>query len=241
MFKVGICGKEQVDCSYLEKTVLQYAEGRGRHFETEIFCLDKDLCRYLQQGNRLDILFLDVELIEMTGAEVGCFIRNRLENRNMQIIYISEKEEDVRHLLKTQPLDFLIKPIKQEHVITALEAAEKILKKDNIIFRYHQGKEYYGVPYGDIIYFISNGRKLQIITSDGVKEFYGRLKVIIPGLPEDFLLIHNSYVINVNFVRRYNYEEVELMNGAILTVSRPYRKCVRQKISRFWKEEHAGK
>ncbi len=62
-----------------------------------------------------DILFLDIELFRMTGIEAGDFIRNRLEDRSMQIIYISGKSSYARELFKTQPMDFLVKPITQQN------------------------------------------------------------------------------------------------------------------------------
>ena len=69
-----------------------------------------------QEGNPLDVLLLDIELWKMTGIEAGSFIRNRLEDRRLQIVYISGKASYAWSLFKTQPLDFLVKPIRQEQV-----------------------------------------------------------------------------------------------------------------------------
>ena len=55
------------------------------------------------------------------------------------------------------------------------------------------------------------------------KEFYGKLKNIIKELPEDFLVIHKSYVVNKQRIARYTYETVELDNGRVLTISQAQR------------------
>lgn len=237
MYRVGICDKEQYICSYLENAVLQCSKEIEQHFETYVFYSGEELCEYSKKGNRLDILFLDIELIEMTGIQVGSFIRNQLDDRNVQIIYISGNAGYAGQLFKTQPLDFLVKPIKEEAVFEALELADKVLRRKNAIFRYQQGKDYFQVPYDEIIYFISDGRKLRIITNSGAKEFYGKLQAIHSGLPKEFLLIHKSYAVNISFVSRYAYEEVELMDGTKLTISKSYRKQVRQEMLRRWAEE----
>ena len=56
------------------------------------------------------------------------------------------------------------------------------------------------------------------------------LKNIIKELPEDFLVIHKSYVVNKQRIARYTYETVELDNGRVLTISQAQRKQVREKL-----------
>ena len=73
-----------------------------------------------------DILFLDIELFRMTGIEAGDFIRNRLEDRSMQIIYISGKSSYARELFKTQPMDFLVKPITKQGAGVLWKAAGRV-------------------------------------------------------------------------------------------------------------------
>ena len=61
-------------------------------------------------------------------------------------------------------------------------------------------------------------------------EFYGKLKEVAKCLSEDFIMIHQSYVINKEYVFRYTYETVELIDGTILTISLANRKLVRDKL-----------
>lgn len=62
----------------------------------------------------LDILFLDIELFKMTGIEIGHYIRNELDDMGLQLIYISGQPSYAQQLFKTQPMDFLVKPITQD-------------------------------------------------------------------------------------------------------------------------------
>lgn len=43
-------------------------------------------------------------------------------------------------------------------------------------------------------------------------------------------MIHQSYIVNKEYVARYTYEMVELANGTILTISKAKRKLVREKL-----------
>ena len=119
------------------------------------------------------MLFLDIELWKMTGIEAGSFIRNRLEDRRLQIVYISGKASYAWSLFKTQPLDFLVKPIRQEQVDEVLDLAVKILGRNETKFAYQSGRDYYYISYGDIRYFVSEGRKIRIVTTQGKRSFTG--------------------------------------------------------------------
>ncbi|MCI9071940.1 MAG: response regulator transcription factor [Lachnospiraceae bacterium] len=230
MYNIGICDDGENICTSIENMLLRYAKEKTVKVEVQIWYTGEGLRDYLAQGNHLDILFLDIELFKMTGIEVGSYIRNVLDNMMLQIIYISGKTSYVLQLFKTQPMDFLLKPILQEHINHAMDMAINIIAKRKERFEFRSGKDYYYIAMGDIMYFESKGKKIKIATSHDTYETYGKLKDIVKGLTNDFIMIHQSYVINKEYVLRYTYEMVELVNGTILTISKINRKQVRERL-----------
>ena len=77
---------------------------------------------------------------------------------------------------------------------------------------------------------MSMDKKIIIVKKDGKEEFYGKLKNIAETLPADFLMIHQSYIINHAYVSEYSYEMVKMANGENLNISKPYRKATRSKV-----------
>lgn len=232
MYNIGICDDGENICASIENMLLQYAKDQNIQIDTNVWYTGEGLKEYLKAGNQLDILFLDIELFKMTGIEVGNYIRKQLDNMGMQIVYISGKSSYAQQLFKTQPLDFLVKPILQDQINETMETAIRIIKKKEERFEFQQGKQYYYVPMGDIVYLGSEGRKIKVVTMKATFEFYGRLKDVAKRLSEDFVVIHQSYIVNKEYVFRYTYEMVELMNGTILTISLANRKMVRDRILR---------
>ena len=232
MYYIGICDDGENTCFELERMILSYAEQKSMDLKTAVWYTGESLCSYLKEGNSLDVLFLDIELWKMTGIEAGKFIRDRLDDRRMQIVYISGKASYAQSLFKTQPLDFLVKPIDQSQINEVLELAAKILGRNETKFAYQSGRDYFYIPYGEIRYFVSEGRKIRVVTVRGEKEFYGKIKELEKTVPKDFLKIHQSYLVHTLFVARYAYEEVELTDGTILSISKKYRKQVREKLLR---------
>ncbi len=232
MYKIGICDDGENVCTSIENMLLQYAKEKNILVDTNIWYSGESLRDYLVSGGHLDMLFLDIELFQMTGIEVGSYIRNQLDNMRLQIVYISGKASYAQQLFKTQPLDFMVKPILQEQINEVMDLALRIIKKRNERFEFRQGKEYYYVPMGDIVYMVSEKRKIKVVTVKTAFEFYGKLKETAKCLSEDFIMIHQSYIVNKEYVFRYTYEMVELMDGTILTISPAKRKLVRDKLLR---------
>ena len=54
-------------------------------------------------------------------------------------------------------------------------------------------------------------------------------------------MIHQSYMINSDYVAQYTYETVTMQDGSILSISKPYRKAVRGRIRELERERlHVG-
>lgn len=228
MYRVGICDDGINMCALLEEMILKYAKSTNTLVETMVWYTGEILWDYLKQGNQLDILFLDIELMKMTGIEVGACIREKLDDRKIQIVYISAEASYAQRLFKTQPMDFLVKPIIQSQVDETLRLAFRLIRKRDEKFEYQSGKEFFGIFYTDILFFSSEGRKIKITTNHGESKFYGALKDIVKNLPSDFIWIHQSYVVNKNYIIRYAYETIELQNGTGLPISKANRKHVRE-------------
>lgn len=67
MYNIGICDDGKSICAALEKMILQYAGKKQVPVEIKIWYMGEGLCDYLQQKQQIDILFLDIELFQMTG------------------------------------------------------------------------------------------------------------------------------------------------------------------------------
>lgn len=140
-------------------------------------------------------------------------------------------------LFKMQPLEFLVKPISAARLKEVLERSMKRKKYAGSCFEYQRGSQIFRISIKEILYFMSMDKKVLIIKKDGQEEFYGKLRNVMEQLPAGFLMIHQSYVIHQEYVSEYSYESIKMMNGDVLSVSKPYRKEVRAKIKQYLREK----
>lgn len=233
IIRIAICDDEKALCSELEEELMGIARQININVQIDVWFSGETLIKYLSEGNYLDIVFLDIELMKLSGIDVGAYIRNEMNDIKTQIVYISSKTSYALQLFKTQPYDFLVKPISRKDLYKDMEGIVKILFTQNCIFEYHNGREKYQIEYNKILYFISDRHKVIIVTQNGEMEYYGKLKNVIDDAPPQFLAIHKSYLINRNYVEKYTFKYIEMQDHKILPISKAYQKSVREKLSQM--------
>lgn len=228
VLRIAICDDEEILCSQLEEMLLKIARENGEQLDIDVFFSGEELYKYLNQEVQYDIIFLDIELDMMSGVEVGYKIRNELQNDMTQIVYISGNESYAMELFQIRPLNFLIKPVSYERIVTVFNTALRIVNKGNQYYEYQFKHASYKVPIKDILYFESENRKINIITKDDTRTFYGTLDDVFEKVKQyNFLDIHKSYLVNYNYIVKFEYRQVTLTNDRVLPISQMNRKRIR--------------
>lgn len=230
MLNIAICDDEKIITGELDTLLNEIGKELGIRNNIDIFFSGERLCESIACGSgNYDIIFLDIELNEMNGVDVGHFIRNELKNEIIQIVYISSKEDYAMKLFKTRPLDFVIKPIKKEEIKETIKVALQIIHSGKQIFEYSKGQTLLRVPVEEIMYFESSQKKIIIHMAGRDDMFYGKLNEIVERINNpNFIYIHKSYLVNYSYVKRFEYDKAILINDKILSISQCNRKSVRK-------------
>lgn len=226
MFCVAICDDEEVICNQIEKYLSIYVE-QGK-IKTEVYYSCEKLYEDLLSGIYYDLIFLDIELKHMNGIDLGNKIRSYLGNQRTQIVYISVAEKYAMELFQVRPLNFLVKPIDERNVIDNLKTAIKLSEMNGGCYEFQTGSSLFRIPFHEIIFFESCGRKVILNTQYTTYEIYKKLDDIEKEVPITFVRIHKSYLVNEIYVKTLTNEQITLNDGTELSISRSYRKLVRQ-------------
>jgi two-component system LytT family response regulator len=190
--------------------------------------------------NHIDCIFLDIEMPQMDGFKFLEFF----PKRSFAVIITTAYDQYAIQALKSQAIDYLLKPIDSDDLVKAIEKIENYKSDSHLkdileetlmnINSFHShsskkinincdGKIIFLEP-NEILYCESDGNYSTIFLESGQKLLVTQiLKSLEEKLPKDlFYRIHNSYVVNLNKVREYQKTEgyVLLTNGKHLPVSR---------------------
>ena len=193
----------------------------------------------LIEQHKPQLIFLDIEMPRMNGFE----LLNRLHDKKIHIIFTTAYDQYAIKAIKYAAFDYLLKPVDIEELKTTIgkldESRDDQTKKQiellhqNMLFpkkHLHKlaipsldGLLFYDIA--EIIYLEANSNYTNIYLSNKTKVTASRtLKEFEELLPEDtFFRTHHSYIINLNFIKRYikgDGGQIELQNGSYVDVSR---------------------
>ena len=229
MFKIAVCDDVASVCNELKTMIMDMKNDLiCKEITIDTFYSGEALIDNIKEENLYDLIFLDIELGKINGVEVGHIIRKQMEDYVTKIIYISSKDIYDRQLFDVQPLHFLKKPIDSKKVFDDIQLAMKISEKENRNFEFKSFRNTIKVPYRDILYFESRGRKVFLMGTKNNYTFYGNIKDLEEVLPKFFIHPNRSYFVNYEFVTCFKFEELIMTDGSIIPISRNKRKEIRE-------------
>lgn len=229
LITIAICEDDVIYLKEIEKMIRDAERELGENIRIKEYTDGDGLMAAMNGMKKIDIVFLDIGLGEENGIEIARELKVRFPG--LVLIYISSYKDYVYDALKTEPMDFLIKPVNETEMRECLiRAVRKVCNLDFIRVKDENG--YYHVRIDEILY-ISSGRKHLYITVVGNKEYRVIAKLNdfekIFEKHEVFIRIHKSHLVNFNHVRRYENKRVIMSNGQELSISRERRNEVREK------------
>ena len=77
------------------------------------------------------------------------------------------------------------------------------------------------------------GNYVEILTSENKKyTYYKSLKDLIENLPDEFMRVHNSYIVNLTNIDILEDNHIILKNGKI-AVGKSYKECLNSSLNKF--------
>ncbi|MEJ1237160.1 LytTR family DNA-binding domain-containing protein [Chryseolinea sp. T2] len=210
-----------------------------QNVEVLALCQTVDEALVAIRSHRPDVVFLDIQMQRETGFD----LLTRVDHVDFDVIFITAYSEYAIKAFRFSAIDYLLKPIDIEELKRALTKVEKKSNNDMAgrleqLFQNLKSKNgnahKIAIPIADglvfvnietILYCEASSNYTQIFLNDGKKYVVSRtLKEYEELLSEhDFFRIHNSFVINLNAIKKYVRGDggyVVMNNDATLDVSK---------------------
>lgn len=197
--------------------------------------------REVLQTKKVDLLFLDIQMPEITG--IG-FLKS-LKTHPMVILTTAYSEYALEGY-ELDVVDYLLKPITFERFLKAIEKVNQrtasVGTKDESMQHQESGLEFVfvkdgtkiiKVKYDDILYV--EGLKDYVVIHTPTKKITSlqRMKAMESELPgSKFIRIHNSFIVALDAIESIQKNEV-LIGGKLLPISDSYKKSFMDFIDRY--------
>lgn len=176
-----------------------------------------------------DILYLDIKLDKGTSFN----ILEQVNHTNMAVIFITAFKDFAIEAIKVNAIDYILKPLSIEDVILATNKAIEKLEKQQIKEKLEkETKDYIAIHTTTSIEIIKTKELFYCESEKTYTTFYLKDKKITASknlgyfedlLNRNFLRIHNSYIVNINFIKKVHKKDgfyCEMINGKKIPVSK---------------------
>jgi two-component system LytT family response regulator len=154
------------------------------------------------------------------------FLEELKINHNEVMVFLQDKSA-LNKYLQYNVVDYFISPVNWDHVNDRLrECVKKMTRyyrffkspKEPQKFLLKRKTDVILLEYDRILFFEKKDKRVLIHTYDQVYESHDSLKSIMAYLPDTFLRVHSSYVVNFNHV----HEIIELRNRSYAITFKAY-------------------
>lgn len=214
--KIAICDDNKYDIEAIRKILLNnsYIKTNG---QINVFTLSSELHNNLQKYT-YDVVFLDVDMPEINGIELGKYINQK--SPNTYIIFVTNYSQYAVEAFDCKAFHYLLKPI-DEH------KANRII--NNLIQKYRERNKYHvikiktetkRIPIKDIYYIEYCRRHVIYHLKYRVYETVGKFSDIYKELKEfGFYQIHQGYIVNMEKIIDFDKFSVILKDDKTVMMS----------------------
>ncbi|NPA35459.1 MAG: response regulator transcription factor [Chlorobi bacterium] len=222
-----------VDDEFLARTLLADYIERIPQLELTAKCSGATEAMEVLRTEDVDLMFLDIQMPEQTGVDM----LHKTENKPV-VIFTTAYSEYALQGYSLGVIDYLLKPISFERFSVAVEKATEqislmrkagVNNRENYIVIRAEHK-LIKVYYDDIIYIEGLKEYVAFHLKDNKKIIaLMSLKGLENNLPEKFIRIHRSFIVNKEEVKSIHRNKVEIA-GKKIDIGKTYKGKVKKDL-----------
>lgn len=242
--KIVICDDCIEDIRQIEKLLNKYLK---LHSREDIVCeryLDaSQLYHRIQEGDLADIYILDMIMDEKNGIDIGNQVR-KVGQENV-IIYVTSSNDYALEAYGVHAVRYLVKPVSEEKFFEALTFALSFAEVErDAAFLVKTRDGLVSVFYSQIEVIENASRRLEVHMRSGEvirsivirRSFDEEIEEIVTD--RNFLLVHKSYLINLNYVKKLDRSDVVMESGKKIPISKARAVDVKREYLLFVAEKY---
>lgn len=233
MFKIAICDDEDILTETLKKDLTKYASQTGRQF---CFFIYHDGRELLENYNyQYDLIFLDIKMEQLDGFRTAEAIREI--DSGTALIFLTSFRQYVWKGYEYRAVNYLVKPVTYSVLKLELNrffAHYSGKEEKYLCFSNHSGK--HKVSYRELCYAETSRRNVLLHFGEQTQEIFKTMKELSTLLCKEhqFAQCHQSFVVNLSYVKDVEKLDLTLCSGEHLPISQPRRKAFLKKLTDYW-------
>lgn len=228
---IAVCDDEKV-CLDEIRCLLQKYPGVSR---IEYYDDLNRLSEAVQSGTVYDLILMDIEWNGRTENGIQYAAKLSGECPQTQFIFVTAYNDKFSQEIFWEEVNlcgYLVKPVQAENLERLLrKARERLYGDEELVLQ--RGRMTERIHSEQIYYIESKAHQILIHTVDGDVAMYEKLDAVERKMQKNFVRIHKSFLVNMQYVRRIEMKEVTMQDDTVLPVSRTRYSAARDKYFRY--------
>lgn len=221
---IAVCDDNSIDREIIMMLLQEYALEKSMHLDIAEYDSGINLIYDIQDGQTFDVLFLDIYMENILGIDVAYKLRKEIHYEG-NIVFLTATSKFAVDSYEVDASGYLVKPIYYEKISAVMDKICQFYKSQTYSVRRHSNIVH--IPIDEILYLDSSNNKCTLHQKDGkYHTIYKKLDEIQEELPPYFLRCHQSYLVNMNYIKRAD-KEFELVTGDIISIRQRDLKRIR--------------
>lgn len=230
--KIAVCDDEEYYRNYIKKLIKDYLVMENVDYSISLFSGGNEFCRDEYNIQQYDIIFLDIEMGEMSGMDVAHIIRK--SNQKVDIVFITVMLDYVFEGYRVDALRYIMKDDLEQLLP---ECIKKVIDKkrsqcSKMLFEFVGGDR--EIDIHEVMYIESNGHKLLFKRDGDTLSMYEKINHVEKKLLDfGFIRTHQSYLVNVEYIEKIANYTIYLTDGREIPVTKPRYAEVKESYLRY--------
>lgn len=221
----AICDDDEIVCEAVSNKIKNYFETCGIEVNIESFTSSVTLFGIIEKDpKKYDVLFLDIDMPKLNGVELAQ--KSKAVNKEIDIIFISNREDKVFETFKVLPFGFVRKSSFSNDITSVLKLfiEKRIMSDTYIALKSNNNSAIHKVNVNSIVYIESFRYKQFVYLENGeviecrmtLEDFESKLS------KNDIIKVYKGYLINLKYVQKIENRGI-IMNykdGVLINISR---------------------
>ena len=172
------------------------------------------------EEKKIDLLFLDINMPDITGLDLI-----KASAVDFQTVFTTAYSEYAVESYEHNASDYLLKPFEFGRFLKAvMKVKEKLKQAREDYFFAKFGYEYIRINFDDLLFIKGEGNYLKLVEKERSTLTRMTFEEITNQLPENFMQVHRSYIINSQLVEKLEKHQATIDDHQVPINSEGYEK-----------------
>ena len=221
---VVICDDNPIERENLLEVTTHISKSEGYDAEFEVFENAKQMLFELEDKLELiDVILLDINMPGIDGMEAALKLRSN--GYIGEIVFTTVSKSHILGAFDVRAFNYIVKgetdSAKTVRIIKGVLGIASEKSKEYMLFT--GIGEYRNIAINDIKYFEVRGKIITVYYGSKSFEFIstiGKLENLL--FTKGFLRVHRSFLVSLQYIKTFTYEEVTLIDRTVISVGRKY-------------------